>query len=180
MALALARSMKGLRIALIDRRPFTVPRDQRSWALAAGVKRIFVELEVWTGMAIGAEPVKQMKITDSGKGDISRPLFLHFEGDVAPGEPFAHLVPNGLVIEQLLNALPPEVEIVAPAEITGFAAEPGTARLVLRRWPRDLRPAGHRRRRRPVLAAPARRHRHHQPRLPPDRAGRDHRARAAA
>lgn len=131
MALALARSMKGLRIALIDRRPFTVPRDQRSWALAAGVKRIFVELGVWTGMAIGAEPVQQMKITDSGVGDISRPLFLHFEGNVAPGEPFAHLVPNGLVIEQLLNALPPEVEIVAPAEITGFAAEPGTARLFL-------------------------------------------------
>ncbi|MBN9316633.1 MAG: FAD-dependent monooxygenase [Devosia sp.] len=131
MALALGRSMKGLRVALVDRRPFTVPRDQRSWALAAGVKRIFVELGVWTGMAVGAEPVRQMKITDSGAGDISRPLFLHFEGDVAPGEPFAHLVPNGLVIEQLLGALGPEVEIVAPAEITEFVADAGAARLTL-------------------------------------------------
>ncbi len=129
MALALTRSMKGLRVALIDRRPFAVPRDQRSWALAAGVKRIFAELGVWTGMAIGAEPVKQMKITDSGAGDISRPLFLHFEGDVAPGEPFAHLVPNGLVVEHLLAALGPEVEIIAPAEITGFVAGPGNATL---------------------------------------------------
>ena len=131
MALALGRSMKGLKVALIDRRPFSVPKDQRSWALAAGVKRIFVELGVWTGMAIGAEPVRQMKITDSGQGDISRPLFLHFEGDVSPGEPFAHLVPNGLVIEQLLGALGPEVEIVAPAEITEFTADAGAARLLL-------------------------------------------------
>lgn len=131
MALALSRSMKGVRVALIDRRPFTSSRDQRSWALAAGVKRIFAELGVWTGMAIGAEPVRQMKITDSGTGDIARPLFLHFEGDVAPGEPFAHLVPHGLVTDQLLGALGPEVEIIAPVEITEFTADAGAARLTL-------------------------------------------------
>ncbi|MDC9822257.1 FAD-dependent monooxygenase [Devosia sp. ZB163] len=131
MAVALGRSMKGLRIALIDRRPFSVPRDQRASAIAAGVRRIFVELGVWTGMAIGAEPVRQMKITDSGTGDISRPLFLRFDGDVAPGEPFAHLVPNQLVAETLLGALGPDVEIIAPAEITGFTAGPASARLDL-------------------------------------------------
>jgi 2-octaprenyl-6-methoxyphenol hydroxylase len=129
MALALSRSMNGLRVALIDRRAFTVPRDQRSWALAAAVRRIFVELGVWTGMAMGAEPVRQMKITDSGTGDLSRPLFLHFEGDVAPGEPFAHLVPNSVVVEHLLAGLGPEIEIVAPVEITGFAVNPGHAAL---------------------------------------------------
>lgn len=131
MALALGRSMKGIRVALIDRRPFTASKDQRSWALAAGVRRIFVELGVWTGMAIGAEPVKQMKITDSGNGDIARPLFLHFEGDVSPGEPFAHLVPHGLVTEQLLNALGPEIEIIAPVEVTDFTADSAAARLQL-------------------------------------------------
>src|SRR5262245_61070459 len=110
MAVALTRSMRGLRIALIDRRPFSVPKDQRASAIAAGVRRIFVELGVWTGMAMGAEPVRQMKITDSGTGDISRPLFLRFDGDVAPGEPFAHLVPNQQVAETLLGALGPDVE----------------------------------------------------------------------
>lgn len=131
MAVALTRSMKGLRVALLDRRPFSVPKDQRASAIAAGVRRIFVELGVWTAMAIGAEPVKQMKITDSGSGDISRPLFLSFMGDVAPGEPFAHLVPNQLVAETLLGALGEGVEIIAPVEITGFIAEPGMARLSL-------------------------------------------------
>jgi len=131
MAVALTRSMKGLRVALLDRRPFSVPKDQRASAIAAGVRRIFVELGVWTAMAIGAEPVRQMKITDSGTGDISRPLFLSFMGDVAPGEPFAHLVPNQLVAETLLGALGEGVEIIAPVEITGFIAEPGMARLSL-------------------------------------------------
>lgn len=131
MAVALTRSMKGLRVALLDRRPFSVPKDQRASAIAAGVRRIFVELGVWTAMAIGAEPVRQMKITDSGTGDISRPLFLSFMGDVAPGEPFAHLVPNQLVAETLLGALGDGVEIIAPVEITGFTADPGMARLSL-------------------------------------------------
>lgn len=131
MALALSRSMKGLRVALIDRRPFLPSKDQRSWALAAGVRRIFTELGVWGGMEAGAEPVRQMKITDSGTGDIARPLFLHFEGDVAPGEPFAHLVPHGLVTDQLLAGLGPEVEIVAPVEISDFTADAGAARLTL-------------------------------------------------
>lgn len=131
MAVALTRSMKGLKVALLDRRPFSVPKDQRASAIAAGVRRIFVELGVWTGMAIGAEPVRQMKITDSGTGDISRPLFLSFMGDVAPGEPFAHLVPNQLVAETLLGALGDGVEIIAPVEITGFAADAAMARLSL-------------------------------------------------
>lgn len=131
MAVALTRSMKGLRVALLDRRPFSVPKDQRASAIAAGVRRIFVELGVWTAMAIGAEPVRQMKITDSGTGDISRPLFLSFMGDVAPGEPFAHLVPNQLVAETLLGALGDSVEIIAPVEITGFVADAAMARLSL-------------------------------------------------
>src|SRR5690349_13145028 len=80
LALALTRAMGDLRIALLDRRPFSVPRDQRASALAAGVRRVFEQLGVWRAMADGAEPVRQMKITDSGTGDISRPLFLKFEG----------------------------------------------------------------------------------------------------
>ena len=49
LALALTRSLAGLRIALLDRRDFAVPRDQRAFAIAAGVR---VEtLGVWDPMA---------------------------------------------------------------------------------------------------------------------------------
>ena len=122
LALALVRSMKGLKIALLDRRPFSVPRDLRAFALAAGVRRSFEQLGVWDHIAPGAEPVRRMKITDSGRNDISRPLFLRFEGEVAPGEAFAHLVPNTLVQEALHAALVDRIEFIAPADVTGFTA----------------------------------------------------------
>jgi 2-octaprenyl-6-methoxyphenol hydroxylase len=132
MALALVRSMAGLRIALVDRRAMAVPKDRRASTIAAGVRRVLVELGVWDRVADGAQPVLGMTITDSGSGDISRPLFLRFEGEVAPGEPFAHLVPNTRLAEALLGALGGEVEMIAPAEIADFSADGAAARLGLR------------------------------------------------
>lgn len=121
MALALTRFGDGLKVALLDRRPFAVPRDQRAFAIAAGVRRVFEQLGVWDAMLPSASPVKAMKITDSGRGDISRPLFLQFEGDVAPGEPFAHLVPNTAMQAALLAAVEGQVSFLAPVDISALA-----------------------------------------------------------
>src|ERR1700749_4576530 len=86
-ALALTRFQRGMRVALVDRRPFSVPDDKRAFALSAGVRRGLDTLGVWGALKGEAEPIRAMKITDSGQGDLSRPVFLSFEGDVAPGEP---------------------------------------------------------------------------------------------
>lgn len=120
MALALAQSMAGMRVALIDRRPLSVPRDNRASAIAAGVRRIFDALGVWGDMEPHAQPIKAMRITDSGSGDIARPLFLTFGGDVAPGEPFAHMVPNQASSAALLKAMGDMVSVIAPAEIADW------------------------------------------------------------
>lgn len=120
MALALTRFLDGVKVALLDRRAFTVPKDQRAFAIAAGVRRVFESLGVWDAMAPSASPVKAMKITDSGRGDISRPLFLTFEGDVSPGEPFAHLVPNMAMQAALLEAVEGKASFITPVEITGL------------------------------------------------------------
>ena len=117
MALALAQSMRGIRVALVDRRPLSVPRDNRASAIAAGVRRIFDALGVWADMAPQSQPIHAMRITDSGSGDIARPLFLTFDGDVGPGEPFAHMVPNRASAAALLNAMGDLVSVIAPAEI---------------------------------------------------------------
>lgn len=132
MALALTRYAQGVRVALIDRRPFTVPQDARASALAAGVRRLFETLGVWPVMARDAQAITAMKITDSGKGDLARPLLLRFEGDVAPGEPFAHMVRNTSTIAALLEALSDTVEFFAPAEISGLTVEPARALLSLK------------------------------------------------
>ena len=131
-ALALTRFQRGMRVALLDRRPFTVPDDRRAFALSAGVRRVLETLGVWAAIAAEAEPIRAMKITDSGTGDISRPVFLTFEGDVAPGEPYAHMVANRVLTAALLDAVKDGVELIAPVEITGSVADSATARLTLK------------------------------------------------
>jgi 2-octaprenyl-6-methoxyphenol hydroxylase len=122
LALALTRSAKGIRIGLVDRRPLSVPRDNRASAIAAGVRRVFEALGVWAPMAAVAQPITAMRITDSGTGDLSRPLFLSFAGEVAPGEAFAHMVPNSVMGQVLLDAVAGSVTVIAPAEVTGLEA----------------------------------------------------------
>ena len=131
LALALVRSIAGVRVAILDRRDFAVPKDQRASAIAAGVKRVFESLGVWDAVADAASPILKMRITDSGAGDISRPLFLKFEGEVGPGEPFAHMLPNTATIGALLAAIKDEVTLIAPVEVTGYAVDAALARLSL-------------------------------------------------
>ena len=121
LALALVQSMRGIRVALVDRRPLSVPRDNRASAIAAGVRRIFEALGVWADMERHSQPITAMRITDSGSGDIARPLFLTFDGDVAPGEAFAHMVPNQASSAALLHAMGDLVTVIAPAEIADWS-----------------------------------------------------------
>lgn len=131
LALALVQSARGIRVGLVDRRPLSVPRDARASAIAAGVRHVFEALGVWSPMAAAAQPITAMRITDSGQGDISRPLFLTFDGDIAPGEAFAHMVPNSVSLQALLDAVADQIAVIAPAVITGYAVEGGAARLTL-------------------------------------------------
>ena len=67
-----------------------------------------------------------MEITDSRTGDAVRPVFLTFDGSVAEGEPFAHMVPN-----EPLGAALREAALAAgdPSDRAGFGrrASPPTA-----------------------------------------------------
>lgn len=121
LALALVQSMRGIRVALVDRRPLSVPKDNRASAIAAGVRRVFEALGVWAEMETHSQPITAMRITDSGSGDIARPLFLQFDGEVAPGEAFAHMVPNTASQAALLGAMGDLVTVIAPAEIADWS-----------------------------------------------------------
>ncbi|ODT78604.1 MAG: hypothetical protein ABS76_23035 [Pelagibacterium sp. SCN 64-44] len=131
LALALGQAAPGIRLALVDRRPLSVPRDNRASAIAAGVRRIWEALGVWPDMAAQSQPIMAMRITDSGEGDLARPLFLQFEGDVAPGEAFAHMVPNPASGGALLAAAEGLFDMVAPAEIAAWSGAGALAELEL-------------------------------------------------
>jgi Ubiquinone biosynthesis hydroxylase, UbiH/UbiF/VisC/COQ6 family len=131
LALALTQSAPGIRVALVDRRSLSVPRDNRASAIAAGVRRVFEALGVWPDMARDSQPVAAMHVTDSGEGDIARPLFLRFDGDVAPGEPFAHMVPNQASGAALMAATEGRIAVIAPAEISDWSTTEALGQLTL-------------------------------------------------
>lgn len=131
LALALLRSIGGVNVAIVERGELVVPLDNRASAIAAGVRRVFEALGAWPEMEKQAQPITAMHITDSGTGDIARPLFLNFDGEIAPGEAFAHMVPNRASIGALLNAVTGKVTFYAPAEVTDWSGAGAAGQLTL-------------------------------------------------
>ncbi len=131
MAACLARFGKELNIAICDKGNFTVPKDSRSSALALGVTKIFENLGIWQKIAKSSNPIKKMEITDSGKDDISRPKFLQFEGEIAPNEPFAYMVPNVAAIGALQDFIKDKVKLIGNIDIVAFEANAQSGKLIL-------------------------------------------------
>src|SRR4029077_6538152 len=92
---------------------------------AAG-RRMLRRLGVWEEIAAAAEPILEMIITDSRTRDVARPVFLTFDGKTDDGEPFAHMVENGILNAALARAaLAAGAEIIAPDRVVDFT--PGSA-----------------------------------------------------
>jgi 2-octaprenyl-6-methoxyphenol hydroxylase len=77
-------------------------RDPRATAIVAACRRLFETTGAWEKVADTAQPILDMVVTDSKLEDATRPVFLTFAGDVAPGEPFAHMVENRHLIDALV------------------------------------------------------------------------------
>jgi 2-octaprenyl-6-methoxyphenol hydroxylase len=88
-------------------------------------------LDVWPDVAIGAQPLLAMEITDSALDEPIRPLFLSFEGEVAPGEPFAHMVESGPLTTALQKACEAAGVVLSPTPVAGFDASPTHAEVRL-------------------------------------------------
>src|SRR6478752_1947520 len=77
--------------------------DARASAIAAAARRLFETIGVWDKVADGAQPILDMVITDSKLPDVMRPTYLTFGGEVAPGEPFTHMIENPALIAALVE-----------------------------------------------------------------------------
>jgi 2-octaprenyl-6-methoxyphenol hydroxylase len=78
--------------------------DRRAYAVAAGARRMLQALGIWREIEAGAQEILDMVITDSRVSDPVRPVFLTFDGEVEPGEPFAHMVESGALVAALTGA----------------------------------------------------------------------------
>jgi 2-octaprenyl-6-methoxyphenol hydroxylase len=101
--------------------------DARASAIAAAARRLFEAIGVWGTVAEQAQPILDMVVTDSKLQDVMRPSYLTFGGEVAPGEPFAHMIENPALVDALVErARADGVELLANA-VTSFEA--GTDRV---------------------------------------------------
>ncbi len=80
---------------------------------------------VWERVAAEAQPINDMIITDSRLHDVTRPRFLSFAGEVEPGEPFAHMIENQVLLRVLIERAREAGLELAPAAITGFGRARG-------------------------------------------------------
>src|SRR5580704_5642607 len=97
--------------------------DARASAIAAGARRLFETIGVWDAVAGAAQPIVDMVVTDSRLGDAVKPVFLTFAGEVEPGEPFAHMVENGLLVDALAAKAREVGVTLRPSAVATFARD---------------------------------------------------------
>ena len=124
LSLALAlRQGAGLAVMLCDPNP--AGQDEgRASAIVAGGRRMLGELGIWQAIAGEAQPVHSMEITDSRLEDWVRPAFLTFDGEVAPSEPFAHIIENSVLGKALREASAAAGVMMVESRVRRFAENP--------------------------------------------------------
>jgi 2-octaprenyl-6-methoxyphenol hydroxylase len=94
-AVAIKDAAPRLKVMVVDAAPAGAwEKDPRASAIAAAASRMLDRLGCWGDMLPEAQAINDMVVTDSRAADPVRPVFLTFDGEVGPGEPFAHMVPN--------------------------------------------------------------------------------------
>jgi 2-octaprenyl-6-methoxyphenol hydroxylase len=102
--------------------------DERASAIVASVRRLFETLGAWQGVAAEAQPILDMAVTDSRLSDAVRPTFLTFAGEVEPGEPFAHMIENRILVDALTAKARDLGVDLRSAAVTDFAVPSAEAR----------------------------------------------------
>jgi 2-octaprenyl-6-methoxyphenol hydroxylase len=100
--------------------------DPRASAIAAAARRLFEAIGVWDEIAGGAQPILDMVVTDSKLGDAVRPVFLSFEGELEPGEPFAHMIENAPLLDALVAKARAEGVALRACAVAGFEYHHGS------------------------------------------------------
>lgn len=128
LALALAlRQGLGPEIPVIVADPALATRpsrDPRATAIVAACRRLFEAIDAWDAVRGEAQPILDMVVTDSKLEDATRPVFLNFAGDVAPGEPFAHMIENRRLIDALVVRAEAEGIDLRATTVASYDARP--------------------------------------------------------
>ncbi|KFC68119.1 UbiH/UbiF/VisC/COQ6 family ubiquinone biosynthesis hydroxylase [Bosea sp. LC85] len=131
LALALKRALgEAYAIVLADPALAAPPRqDNRAYAVAAAARNMLEVLGVWEAVAGSSAAMTEMVVTDSRNPDVVRPVFLTFDGEVEPGQSFAHMVENMALLTALLTACREANVEMRPEGVRGFDAQGETVEI---------------------------------------------------
>lgn len=132
-AVAMKQARPSLVITVVDAAPPGAwERDTRASAIAAAASRMLGRLGCWDEIAPQAQAMNEMIVTDSRASDPVRPVFLSFDGEVAPGEPFAHMVANRVMTGALRRrAAELGIDILEGVAVSSYDAGPALTRVHL-------------------------------------------------
>jgi len=125
LALALKQALgAGFSIIVADPALATAARpDNRAYAVAAAAQAMLAVLGIWDEIAATAQPMTEMIVSDSRGGDVVRPVFLTFDGEVEPGQPFAYMVGSAALIAALSDACRAAGVVLRAEGVRSFASD---------------------------------------------------------
>jgi 2-octaprenyl-6-methoxyphenol hydroxylase len=132
LTLAAALGGAGLAVVLIDaesrQEKTDAAYDGRTSALAQGSKRVLDGIGVWARMADGAEPIREIRVSDG----TSR-LFLHYDHAELGDDPLGYIVENTVIRRALYAHLDTlsSARIVTPARVVALDTTGARARVTL-------------------------------------------------
>ena len=115
LTLALALASAGLPVIVVEREDPALWADEafdgRVSAIAAGSRRVFETLGLWSGMAAHAEAILHIRVTDT-----ESPVYLHFDHGELDQGPLGHMVENRMIRNVLMDmvAKTPSIRMMAP------------------------------------------------------------------
>lgn len=102
VAVAVKQAAPHLAVAVVEAAPEHVwKKDMRASAIIAAATKMLEVFGIWEKIEPEAQPITKMIVTDSKMSDPVRPIFLTFDGEVADGRPFAHMIPNVVMVGAL-------------------------------------------------------------------------------
>ena len=99
--------------------------DGRASAIVAAARRLFETIGVWH--QVETQPILDMVVTDSRLHDTVRPTFLTFEGDLEPGQPFAHMIENAPLLAALVEKAKQEGVVLRRSAVADISPSPQSA-----------------------------------------------------
>jgi 2-octaprenyl-6-methoxyphenol hydroxylase len=119
LAIALRQSLgSSFAVTVADPALGRAGTDPRASAIVAAARHLFETIGVWD--KVEAQPILDMVVTDSRLQDAVRPTFLTFDGDVEPGQPFAHMIENGPLLAALVEKAKEEGVVLRPEAVADF------------------------------------------------------------